>query len=108
MNDENVYHVKLNKNINNLKKVLVNFFKFNPDFNKENNEIINEIELNVKQYCKTILLINNYTHEIINETYKKYTLIDNKNYDIVCQYLQTIYSAILNICYAKLFPFSYM
>lgn len=101
---ENEYLIKLDKNINNIKRILFKYFENNPDFTKDNMNIIVEIESNVKRYCKTILLINQYVSQIINETYDMYKLKNQSDRDVVNEYLYILYESIINDVYNYLYP----
>lgn len=102
-----LYEKRMNDNINNVKKVFYNYFDYCDDFTRNNEEIINEIEQNVKQNVQTIYLISTITQQIVNETYKKYTIKDKSNIETVNQFLTSLYSTIISDVYNHLYPHAY-
>ena len=110
MNSETIekeYIQKVYKNIDKLKKIFKNFFEYNTDFNKDNETILNEIEYNIKKHVQTITLVNQYVNEIIKKTHEKYTIKNIDKIEDVNDYLNILYTCILNDVYNFLYPNSW-
>jgi len=106
MEEDLEFRKKLNYSIFNLKKIFNYYFEYHFDFEKKDEEIANEVINDVKKHVSSMLLLNQYVNFLLDETYKKYFLKDDKKNKVyeLNELLSCVYSDIISCCYYHLYP----
>ena len=97
------YTIKMNKHINNLRKIYMNYFQLHDDFKRENRDIIEEIKTAVKDSLHSILLSPLMTTGLIEETYNKYRINNPASKNEISTLLKRIYGDIIVDTYKYLY-----